>query len=96
MHIANSDRPAILYSLDIILSVGYRTNSKKAIAFRKWATGVLRDYLVKGHALDKRALAKSEEKIEGLHEAIAFMESKKIKGTVKGKIILKVTKDLEE
>jgi hypothetical protein len=35
MHIANSDKPVDIYSLDIILSVGYRTNSKKAIEFRK-------------------------------------------------------------
>ena len=35
MHIANSDKPVVLYSLDIILAVGYRTNSKRAIEFRK-------------------------------------------------------------
>ncbi len=37
MHIANSDKPVATYSLDIILSTGYRTNSKIAIEFRKWA-----------------------------------------------------------
>ncbi len=41
MHIANADRPVDLYSLDVILAVGYRTNSAKAIAFRQWATKVL-------------------------------------------------------
>jgi hypothetical protein len=38
MHIANSDKPVTLYSLDIILAVGYRTNSGRAIEFQKWST----------------------------------------------------------
>ncbi len=40
-HIANSDKPVKFYSLDIILAVGYRTNSAKAIKFRQWTTKVL-------------------------------------------------------
>ena len=42
MHIANSDKPVTMYSLDVILSVGYRTNSKIAIEFRQWTTKTLR------------------------------------------------------
>ena len=42
MHFANSDKPVKIYSLDIILAVGYRTNSSKAIKFRQWATSVLK------------------------------------------------------
>lgn len=44
------------YNLDAILSVGYRVNSRKAIDFRKWATAVLREYLIKGFALDDERL----------------------------------------
>lgn len=40
------------YNLDMIIAIGYRVNSKRATAFRIWATGVLRDYMVKGFALD--------------------------------------------
>ena len=40
------------YNLDMIIAVGYRVNSKRATAFRIWATKVLRDYLIKGFALD--------------------------------------------
>ncbi|MEK7084376.1 MAG: virulence RhuM family protein [Patescibacteria group bacterium] len=40
------------YNLDVIISVGYRVNSKQATHFRRWATGVLRDYIIKGFALD--------------------------------------------
>ena len=45
-------REIAFYNLDMILSVGYRVNSRQATAFRQWATGVLREYLVKGFALD--------------------------------------------
>lgn len=44
------------YSLDAIISVGYRVNSMQATQFRRWATGVLRDYLTKGFALDDERL----------------------------------------
>jgi len=39
------------YNLDAIISVGYRVNSKRGILFRKWATQLLKDYLIKGYAL---------------------------------------------
>ena len=40
------------YNLDAIIAVGYRVNSKKATQFRIWATGILREYIIKGFALD--------------------------------------------
>lgn len=46
----------LAYSLDAILSVGYRVSSKRATAFRQWATGVLKNYIVQGFALDERRL----------------------------------------
>ncbi|MCQ2752562.1 MAG: virulence RhuM family protein [Coriobacteriales bacterium] len=49
-------RPAVLYNLDMIISVGYRVNSKKGIRFRKWATKILNSYLVKGYALNNKRL----------------------------------------
>jgi len=56
VHIAGSDRPVTLYSLDVILAVGYRANSARAMEFRRWASGVLKQYLVKGAALNERRL----------------------------------------
>ena len=44
------------YNLDAIISVGYRVNSKRATHFRQWATGVLRDYMIKGFVLDDQRL----------------------------------------
>lgn len=49
-------RERAYYNLDAIISVGYRVNSKRATHFRKWATGVLREYMIKGFALDDERL----------------------------------------
>src|SRR3989339_579947 len=56
MHIANSDKPVQFYSLDLFLAVGYRTNSAKAIEFRKWATDVLRKPLLDGYTINKKRI----------------------------------------
>ncbi|RSK29556.1 virulence protein RhuM/Fic/DOC family protein [Hymenobacter metallilatus] len=49
-------RPADYYNLDVIISVGYRVNSRQGTQFRQWATGVLRQYLVQGYALNEKRL----------------------------------------
>ena len=50
------DKPIGLYSLDVIISVGYRVRSKRGILFRKWANRVLKDYLVQGYAVNQKRL----------------------------------------
>ena len=62
MHIANSDKPVKFYNLDIILAVGYRTNSSKAIEFRKWATKTLKEHITKGFTINKNTLKQNYEK----------------------------------
>lgn len=52
LQIANSDKPVKYYSLDVIISVGYRVKSVQGTQFRIWATQRLRDYIVKGFALN--------------------------------------------
>ena len=76
MHIANSDKPIILYSLDIILAVGYKTNSKKAIMFRRWATETLKNYLVKGYTINEKRLLEAKEKFKELQNAVTFLQEK--------------------
>jgi prophage maintenance system killer protein len=46
------------YNLDVIISIGYRVKSKQGTQFRQWATGILRDYLIKGYALNQTRLSK--------------------------------------
>ena len=62
MHIANSDKPVKFYNLDIILAVGYRTNSAKAIEFRKWATKTLKEHITKGFTINKNRIAQNYDK----------------------------------
>lgn len=57
MHITGSDKPIALYSLDIIISVGYRVKSQRGVQFRQWANRVLKDYLIQGYSLNQRRLA---------------------------------------
>lgn len=54
------------YNLDMILSVGYRVNSKRATQFRQWATKTLREHIVKGYTLNRKQIAKNYD---------AFMKS---------------------
>lgn len=54
------NRKVLFYNLDAIISVGYRVNSKKATKFRIWATGVLKEYMTKGFAMDDERLKQGE------------------------------------
>ena len=59
-----SDKPINLYNLDMIISVGYRVKSKNGIIFRKWATSVLKDYMIKGYAVNQKRLEYLEKTIK--------------------------------
>ena len=48
------NRAIIMYNLDMIISVGYRVNSKRGVKFRQWANKVIKDYLIKGYAINER------------------------------------------
>ncbi len=52
----SSDRPTTLYSLDVIISVGYRVKSQRGIEFRRWATNVLHKFIIQGHVENERRL----------------------------------------
>ena len=56
LHIANSDKPVTLYNLDVIISVGYRMKSHRGVQFRKWATALIKEYLIKGFAMNDELL----------------------------------------
>ena len=62
------------YNLDMIISVGYRVNSRQGILFRKWATSVLKDYMIKGYAVN-------EKRLEVLNKTVAI-QSKMLASTL--------------
>ena len=61
------------YNLDKILSVGYRIKSKTAVQFRKWATSILKEYLIKGYAINQKALKEQQEKLTSLRQIIELL-----------------------
>lgn len=70
LQIPFSDRPVKLYNLDVIISVGYRVKSRRGTQFRIWANKVLKDYLLKGYALNQR-LIKIENQLENQQNLLA-------------------------
>ncbi len=60
------------YNLDMIISVGYRVNSKKATKFRRWATNILNKYLIQGYALNKEKL--QQQKLQELDQTIQLIK----------------------
>ena len=59
-----ADKPTNYYNLDMIISVGYRVKSQNGILFRKWATSVLKDYMLKGYAINQKRLEYLEKTIK--------------------------------
>ncbi len=54
LRVANSDKPVPFYNLDVIISVGYRVKSQQGVQFRRWATTILKQYLIKGYAINQQ------------------------------------------
>ena len=88
-------RIAEFYNLDAIIAVDYRVNSKKATKFRIWATKVLHHYLTKGFNLNERTVSRTADNVEDLQKALAFMGSPNLPGALKGKIVLRVSKEVK-
>jgi len=65
-----------LYNLDMIISVGYRVNSKQATAFRIWATRTLKEHLIKGYTINKKKLLQTQNQLKELQNTINFLQEK--------------------
>ncbi len=68
-------RAIYLYSLDVIISVGYRVKSQRGTQFRIWANNVLKEYLIKGYSLNETRLKEQAERLSSLKEAIQLMSN---------------------
>jgi prophage maintenance system killer protein len=70
LHIANSDKPVKLYSLDVIISAGYRVKSIEATRFRQWATRTLKDHLTKGFTINRQRFEENAAELESALELV--------------------------
>lgn len=91
-----SDKPTNYYNLDMIISVGYRVKSQQGIAFRKWSTKVLKDYMLKGYAINQKRLEylkKTVQLIDIANRIDNQLEADEIKNVLK--VIGEYTKALD-
>ena len=78
LQIANADRPVAFYSLDVVISVGYRVKSKRGIAFRKWANTVLKEYILRGYAVNDNRLKRLGEVVRLMKRTQETLDSKQV------------------
>lgn len=71
LHFANSDKPVKLFSLDVIISVGYRVKSLQGTRFRQWANNIIKEYLFRGYSVSKR-LSSIENRLDEHERKIDF------------------------
>ena len=64
MRVVNIKQLVPFYSLDVVISVGYRVKSKNGVKFRKWATSILKDYMIKGYSINQKRLDALNKTIE--------------------------------
>ena len=68
-------RPSKYYNLDVILAVGYKVNSKRGVTFRKWATSVLKQYMLKGYAIEPSRVLVTHENYLDLVNVVNRIDS---------------------
>ena len=71
LHFANSDKPVKLFSLDVIISVGYRVKSIQGTKFRQWANKIIKEYLFRGYSVSQRLLS-IEHRLDAHEKKIDF------------------------
>lgn len=78
LQIANSDKPVAYYSLDVIISVGYRVKSKRGVEFRRWANSVLKEYIIKGYAVNHNRMNQLNEVIRVMKRVENHLDTKQV------------------
>ena len=80
LHVNGVKKPVPYYTLDVIISVGYRVHSQRGVRFRQWANSVLKQYLVKGYAINenirKQQIAELRQLVQVVGRAIQQQPAK--------------------
>ena len=82
LHIAGSDKPVAFYNLDVVISVGYRVKSQRGVEFRRWATSVLKDYMLRGYALNQARLKELGQIVRILKRAEKQLDARQVLSVV--------------
>ena len=78
LHVNNIKKPVPFYSLDVIISVGYRVKSNRGVEFRRWANSVLKQYILQGYAVNQRRIQQLGEVIRIMKRTENELDSKQI------------------
>ena len=82
LQIPNSDRPVVAYSLDVVISVGYRVKSKRGVEFRKWANSILKDYIIRGYVINDNRMEQLGEVIKVMRRVENQLDTKQVLGVI--------------
>ena len=78
LHVNNVKKPVPFYSLDVIISVGYRVKSNRGVEFRRWANSVLKQYILQGYAINQKRIQQLGEVIRIMKRTENELDSKQI------------------
>jgi len=78
LHVNNVKKPVPFYSLDVIISVGYRVKSQRGVEFRRWANSVLKQYILQGYAINQKRIQQLGEVIRIMKRTENELDSKQI------------------
>ena len=82
LQIANSDRPVAIYSLDVIIFVGYRVKSQRGVEFRRWANSMLKDYILRGYAVNDRRISQLGQIVQIMKRAENQLDAQQVLSVV--------------
>ena len=82
MRVVGVKQKVPFYSLDVIISVGYRVKSKRGIAFRRWANSVLKDYILKGYAVNNNRISQLNEVVRIMKRTDNILDAKQVLNVV--------------
>ena len=83
LHIATSKRPITLFNLDVIISVGYRVKSQRGVEFRRWATSILKQYVIKGYAANEKRLVQLGQVVNVMNRLPGRLDAQQVLDVVK-------------
>lgn len=88
MRVAGVTQPVAFYNLDVIISVGYRVNSKQGIAFRKWANSILKEYIIQGYAVNANRMNQLGEVIRIMKRTENSLDAKQVLSVIENTVLL--------